>query len=109
MVMCQYAVDAPQLTRISWRLHQSCGTSLPADRTAEHWIGGEAVSDMDFSPVVSVHNILNSDPLGRKVDNVEFCSGEPLTFTRYRLVRRRLIEVSLPPIDPQHYVLTSRH
>ena len=100
---CQYAIKGPQLTRISWQLHQTCGASSPADHADEHWIGRES-SLGGFSPVVSMDNILNADPLGRNLNGPEFCPGEPLTFTRYRLVRRRLIEVTLPPIDPQRYV-----
>jgi hypothetical protein len=107
-VRCQYALKGPQFTLITWHLHQTCGASLSADRTAERWIGGERANEAGFSPIVSINNILNVDPLGRRMDDVEFCPGEPLTFTRYRFVRRRLIEVTLPPIDPQHYVLISR-
>ncbi|MBB5063909.1 hypothetical protein [Granulicella mallensis] len=107
-VNCQYAIKKPQLTRITWHLHPTCDASSSADRADEKWIGGEEASETGFSPIVSVNNILNADPLGRKTDDGEVCPGEPLTFTRYRFVRRRLVEITLPPIDPQHYLLPPR-
>ncbi len=36
----------------------------------------------------------------------KLCSGSTFTLTKYHILRRRIIEVTLPPIDPTIYIPT---
>jgi hypothetical protein len=105
-IVCQYALANPGLTRVTWKLQTSCngsGTDLPE----AEWFGDaeSSVRGLDISPLSELFTTFhtkNADPKNPYVYGL--CPGAQFTFTRYHVARRRLIEVTLPPLDPRMYV-----
>jgi hypothetical protein len=109
--VCLYAGQYRGYKRFSWIDRRQCGVSSPADLPREVWTNSfysNSGSGGKFSPVVALNRVF---PIhDRQVEtDLYFCPNTPLTFTSFRVVRRRRMQVTLPPIDPQLYNTTYHH
>jgi hypothetical protein len=102
---CQYALKSPDFTLVTWKFQQTCGTTSPADLNQQQWIGdNEPFLNPEFNPV-AMHTSFQTSTASKTQPYVHLCPGSPITFTRYHLLSRHRIEVTLPPLDPKQYIL----
>jgi hypothetical protein len=112
---CQYAIQSPSRTLVTYTLQQTCGTTSPADQPRHQWIGNDNRFSPGLSPVTSPFGFPTYEADTRPVPQylgphvaVHLCPGAPITFTRYHLATRHLLNVPLPPINPQLYSAPER-
>jgi hypothetical protein len=117
-IHCQYALTDPDLTHVTWTLQQSCTSASPQDVAREQWIGtirpgiedaiNPALRSLDFNPVDTLYTSLEDRQPGYR-RGYRLCPGTPFIFTKYHIVRRRMVEVTLPPLDLRTYIDEHKH
>jgi hypothetical protein len=110
-ISCQYALASPSLTHITWKLQESCATTAATDIAQQEWVGGteHSIREFEFSPLASFSPSFNTRYAPDRDPRVYvLCPGSALTFTKYHVARRRLIDVTLPSLDPRVYVHVPR-
>jgi hypothetical protein len=106
-MVCQYALTGPSLTHVTWNLQENCNPISGSVAARQEWIGSSDRGWREFavSPVIGVNAVFatkatdSDDPRTYRL-----CNASPFTFTKYHIWRRRMIEVTLPPIDPTIYI-----
>ena len=91
--------------RVSWTDHTQCGVSSPGDLPREAWSSSFMPTQPSAFSDGHIWAVKRAFPVHtRQVDSdLYFCPTTPLTFTSFRVVRRRQMQVMLPPIDPSLY------
>jgi hypothetical protein len=106
-ITCQYALTGPSLTHVTWNLNEACNPLSGKPLADEQWIGDSNGSrrEAQLSPVVPLMwgFATEAGPF-KDPRTYKLCNGSPFTFTKYHIWRRRMIEVTLPPIDPTIYI-----
>jgi len=104
--VCLYATSPYHgYNRVSWTDHTQCGVSSPGDLPREAWSNSFRSTQSSAVGDGSIWAVKQAFPVhARQVDSdLYFCPNSPLTFTSFRVVRHRQMQVTLPPIDPSLY------
>lgn len=102
--ICLYAWHQPNLTRISWTTNPQCDIPSPQDKPRDIW--ADSLYTRDSGNILdSVRAYERVFPIraGQIAPTRYFCPNTPLTFTNYTILRRRVLYLTLPPLDPQLY------
>jgi len=102
--ICLYAWHQSAHTRISWTTQPQCGVTSPQDKPRDIWSDRLYAEDRGafLNSVLAYKRIF---PIrARQIAPTQyFCPNTPLTFTNYTILRRRILHLTLPPLDPQQY------
>ena len=102
--ICLFAWNQPGLTRISWTTQPQCGVPSPQDKPRDIW-SDRLYTRNQGNVLDSVLAYTRVFPIrARQISPTQyFCPNTPLTFTHYTIIRRRVLQLTLPPLDPQQY------
>ena len=111
-LVCQYELTSPSLTHVTWNLSESCNPISGSPVSRETWVGdtNRGLRELEISPVIRLFSGFSTTAAKRgDPRDYRLCPDSTFTFTKYHISRRRMIEVTLPPINPTIYIPTPNH
>ena len=112
-LVCEYALTSPSLTHVIWNLSENCGPISGSSVPRQTWVGDNnpGLREADLSPVIRTYSgFATTAAQFKDPRDYHLCPGSTFTFTKSHILRRRMIDATLPPIDPTIYIpLPTKH